>query len=72
MTFLFSFYVEKFFKCKTLIIKQFLYFDDSNFLCLYENFYYMVFTLYSAGKIWSSICIQDIALRYQINPVRLI
>ena len=27
---------------------------------LYENFYYMVFTRHSAGKIQSSIYIQDI------------
>ena len=42
---------------------------------LYENFYYMVFTRYSAGKIWSSICIKDILkaeLHYQINLIRLI
>ena len=39
---------------------------------LYENFYYMVFIRHSAGKIWSSIWIQEIVLRYQINPVRLI
>ena len=42
---------------------------------LYEFFYYMVFTHYSAGKIWSSICIQDIVkpeLHYQINLIRLI
>ena len=42
---------------------------------LYEIFYYMVFTRYSAGKIWSPICIQDIVkpeLHYQINPIRLI
>ena len=35
----------------------------------------MVFTRYSAGKIWLSICIQDIAkpgLHYQINLIRLI
>ena len=33
----------------------------------------MIFTRLSAGKIWSSICIQDIVvLHYQINPVRLI
>ena len=41
---------------------------------LYE-FFYMVFTHYSAGKIWSSICIQDIVkpeLHYQINLIRLI
>ena len=31
----------------------------------------MVFTRYLAGKIWSSICIQDIVL-HQINPIRLI
>ena len=38
-------------------------------------FYYMVFTRYYAGKIWSSICIQDIAqseLHYQIILIRLI
>ena len=38
-------------------------------------FYYMVFTRYSAGKIWSSICIQDTVkpdLHYQINLMRLI
>ena len=38
-------------------------------------FYYMVFTRYYAGKIWSSICIQDIVkpeLHYQINLIRLI
>ena len=38
-------------------------------------FYYMVFTRYSADKIWSSICIQDIAkpeLHYQINLIQLI
>ena len=35
----------------------------------------MVFTRYSAGKIWSSICMQDILkteLHYQINLIRLI
>ena len=35
----------------------------------------MVFTRYSAGKVWSSICIQDILkaeLHYQTNPIRLI
>ena len=26
---------------------------------LYEIVYYMVFTRHSAGKLWSSICIQD-------------
>ena len=42
---------------------------------LYEIFHYMVFTRYSAGKIWSSFCIQDIVkpeLHYQINLIRLI
>ena len=42
---------------------------------LYEIFYYIVFTHYSAGKIWSSICIQDIVkpeLHYQINLILLI
>ena len=41
---------------------------------LYEIFYYMVFTRYSAGKIWLSICVKDIVkpeLRYQINLTRL-
>ena len=41
---------------------------------LYEIFY-IVFARYSAGKIWSSICIQDIVkpqLHYQINLIRLI
>ena len=34
---------------------------------LYENVYYMVFTRHSAGKIWSSICIQDnLYSRYRI------
>ena len=43
-----------------------------NFL-LYENFYDMVFTRHSAGKIWSSICIQDVVLHYQrIIPIQLI
>ena len=40
-----------------------------------RNFNYMVFTRYSADKIWSSICIQDIVkleLHYQINLIRLI
>ena len=35
----------------------------------------MVFTCYSADKIWSSICIQDIIkaeLHYQINLIRLV
>ena len=35
----------------------------------------MVFTRHSAGKIWSSICIQDnvkLELHYQINVIRLI
>ena len=38
---------------------------------LYGNFYYLVFTRPSAGKIWSSICMQDSVksiLHYQINP----
>ena len=42
---------------------------------LYEIFYYMVFTRHSAGKIWSSICIQDIVkpeLHHQVNLIRLI
>ena len=42
---------------------------------IYESFYYMVFTRYYAGEIWSSICIQDIVkpeLHYQINLIRLI
>ena len=38
---------------------------------LYKDFYYMVFTRHSTGKICSSICIQDIALHYQVNPIRL-
>ena len=33
---------------------------------VYENVYYMVFTRHWAGKIWSSVCIQNIALHYQI------
>ena len=35
----------------------------------------MVFTRYSAGKIWSSICMQvilKVELHYQINLIRLI
>ena len=42
---------------------------------LYEILYYMVFTSYSAGKIWSSICVQDIGkleLHDPINLIRLI
>ena len=42
---------------------------------IYESFYYMVFTRYYAGEIWSSIFIQDIVkpeLHYQINLIRLI
>ena len=42
---------------------------------LYGIFYYMVFTRYSAGKIWSSVCMQDILkaeLHYQINLILLI
>ena len=42
---------------------------------IYESFYYMVFTRYYAGKIWSSICIQDILkpeLHDQINLIQLI
>ena len=41
---------------------------------LYE-IVYIVFVRYSAGKIWSSICIQDIVkpqLHYQINLIRLL
>ena len=45
------------------------------FLC-YMNFYIVSFSsTYSAGAIWSSICIQDIVkpeLHYQINLIRLI
>ena len=58
ITFLFSLYVQG------------MYFNYLNFFMLYENFYYIVFTRYSAGKIWSSICIQDFVLHEQINPVR--
>ena len=54
-----------------MIIKKYLYFNDSNFF-LYEIFYYMVFTLNSAGKIGSSICVQDIVLHHQINSIQLI
>ena len=41
---------------------------------LYEIFYYMIFTQHSAGKIWSSICMQDIVkleLHDQINLIGL-
>ena len=40
--------------------------------CYMKIFIYMVFTRHSAGKIWSWICMLDIVLHYQINPVRLI
>ena len=36
-----------------------------------KNFYYKDLTRHSAGKIWSSICIQDIGLHCQNNPTRL-
>ena len=36
------------------------------FYVIWKSFY-MVFTRHSAGKIWSSICIQDILLHYHIN-----
>ena len=42
---------------------------------LNKIFYYMIFTSYCAGNIWSSFCIQDIVkpeLHYQINLIRLI
>ena len=32
----------------------------------------MVFTRHSADKIWPSICIEEIVLDYQINPIQLI
>ena len=38
----------------------------------HENFYSMVFTRHSTGKTWSSICIQDIVLYYQVNLIQLI
>ena len=37
---------------------------------LNKYFYYMLFTRHPASKIWSSICIQDIKLHYQINLTR--
>ena len=55
MTLLFSLYGLNCYNIK------YLYFNDSNFL-LYE----MVFTCYSAGKIWSSICIQDFIILLDI------
>ena len=39
---------------------------------LNENFCYMVFTHHSAGKIWSSICIQDITISNTINLTRFL
>ena len=48
----------KCYNIKFLLQKEYLYFNDS--ICYYEIFYYMVFTRYSAGKMWSSICIQGI------------
>ena len=36
-----------------------------------KNFYYKDLTRHSAGKIWSSIWIQDIGLHCQNNPTRL-
>ena len=47
----------------------------TRFFILYEVFYYMVFIRYSVGKIWLSICMQDILkaeLHYHINLIRLI
>ena len=38
---------------------------------LYEHFCYMVFTRHSAGKIWSSISIQDI-LKPELHLINLI
>ena len=32
----------------------------------YENFYYMIFARHSAGKIWSSICIQVVVLHVML------
>ena len=46
-----------------------------NFKTIYIYIYYMVFTRRFAGKIWSSIYMQDSvkpALHYQINMIRLI
>ena len=42
---------------------------------LYEIFCYIFLTRYSAGKIWSPICMQDIVepeLHYPVNLIRLI
>ena len=41
-------------------------------MLLYKNFYYMVFTRHSDGKIWSSIFKQDsvkLKLHYEINLI---
>ena len=42
-----------------------MYFNNYNFLCYLT--YYMVLTLNLAGKIWSSICIQDIILKVALH-----
>ena len=58
----------KLLQCKILIIKKIFVFQLFEFFMVNEIFYYMVFT----DKIWSSICIQDIAkpeLHYQINQI---
>ena len=56
---------------KPLLQQKYLYWFEL-LICSkrYQN--HMVFTRHSAGKIWSSICIQYIALLCQINAVRLI
>ena len=62
-SFLFSLYMQICYSLNFLLQKKYLYFNNLNFL-LYENFYFIVFALYSAGKIWSSVCMQD-----NVNPV---
>ena len=57
-TFLFSLYMQICYSLNFLLQKKYLYFNNLNFL-LYENFYFIVFALYSAGKIWLSVCMQD-------------
>ena len=50
----------KLLKCKIVIIRKYLDFDNPNFFLSYEYFCYMVFTHCSVGKFWLSMCITNV------------
>ena len=74
ITFLFSLYVQNCYNVKFLLQKIYIYIlMVRTFYVIWNFLWYGFHKVFTAGKIWSSICIQDTVkpeLHYQIGLIR--